>query len=240
LPAGRLGVDYPRDIQPILDRHCVKCHDLREPKGGIVLSGDVTRTFCRSYETLSKHNRDRGHSIHPGPTKAVAPVITYVAQPIAPRSSGAHGSRLFKKHIFGNHHDVKLTDEETRTLALWVDLNLPYYEGWTQKRFVGGRNLDLTRECRDGIMAVMKRRCMDCHAKRTIGLAVGKTVNLTRPELSPILRAALAAEAGGTAKDKMVVFRSKQDPDYQKILATIVKARQTVPVACRACSAGPG
>lgn len=240
LSDGRFGVDYPRDIQPIFDRHCVKCHDLREPKGGIVLCGDVTRTFCRSYETLSKHNRDRGHSMHPGPTKAIVPVITYVAKAIAPRTSGAYGSPLFKKHVFGNHHDAKLSAEEIRTLALWVDLNLPYYEGWTQKRYGGGRNIDLVRDCRDTITEVMKRRCMDCHAKRAIGLDVGKTVNLTRPELSPILRAALAPEAGGTAKDKMIVFKSRQDPDYQKILSAIMKTRQSVPVACRECDAGPG
>jgi hypothetical protein len=32
--------DFPRDIQPILDRHCVKCHDFSNPSGGVVLAGD--------------------------------------------------------------------------------------------------------------------------------------------------------------------------------------------------------
>jgi hypothetical protein len=44
---------YVREIQPVLDKHCVKCHDFGK-KGGekLILSGDRTLTFNFSYEEL--------------------------------------------------------------------------------------------------------------------------------------------------------------------------------------------
>ncbi|MCP4589641.1 MAG: hypothetical protein GY842_02755, partial [bacterium] len=32
--------DYPRHIQPILDRHCISCHSAEKPSGRVVLTGD--------------------------------------------------------------------------------------------------------------------------------------------------------------------------------------------------------
>ena len=51
--------DFPRDIQPILDRHCVECHDYRAtPRGGprdggVVLTGDRGPMYSHSYYTLT-------------------------------------------------------------------------------------------------------------------------------------------------------------------------------------------
>ena len=33
-------LDFPRDIQPILDRHCLACHDLGRRGGALILTGD--------------------------------------------------------------------------------------------------------------------------------------------------------------------------------------------------------
>jgi|GEM_PF-4242948 len=43
---------YPRDIQPILDRHCLPCHDGTRREGGVVLDGDMDAWFSQSYVTL--------------------------------------------------------------------------------------------------------------------------------------------------------------------------------------------
>ena len=40
--------DFPRDIQPILDRHCLKCHDLDHRKANLELTGDRSRFSGRS------------------------------------------------------------------------------------------------------------------------------------------------------------------------------------------------
>ena len=48
-------LDFPRDIQPILSRHCVKCHNHKDRKGGGVLAGDRGPVFSHSYYTLLQH-----------------------------------------------------------------------------------------------------------------------------------------------------------------------------------------
>ena len=45
--------DFPRDIQPILDRHCVRCHDYDRRDGGVVLCGDRGPFFSHSFWTLT-------------------------------------------------------------------------------------------------------------------------------------------------------------------------------------------
>ena len=51
--------DFPRDVQPILDRHCVACHDYEGSEqggpmaGGIILSGDRGPMFSHSYYSLT-------------------------------------------------------------------------------------------------------------------------------------------------------------------------------------------
>ncbi|MCP4378671.1 MAG: hypothetical protein GY794_21160, partial [bacterium] len=44
--------DYPRDIQPILDKHCVKCHSPKKRDGGVILTGDHGPVYSHSYYTL--------------------------------------------------------------------------------------------------------------------------------------------------------------------------------------------
>ena len=44
--------DFPRDIQPILDEHCVKCHNGRERAGGVELTGDRNPMYSMGYYNL--------------------------------------------------------------------------------------------------------------------------------------------------------------------------------------------
>jgi len=44
--------DFPRDIQPIMDEHCVKCHNGRERAGGVELTGDRNPMFSMAYYNL--------------------------------------------------------------------------------------------------------------------------------------------------------------------------------------------
>ena len=45
-------LDYPRDIQPIWDRHCVTCHSSEKPLGHVVLTGDNNEWFSQSYSAI--------------------------------------------------------------------------------------------------------------------------------------------------------------------------------------------
>lgn len=48
----RTVLDYRRDIQPIFDKHCVKCHGKTEPKGGLDLNDRAVAGFTQSYRSL--------------------------------------------------------------------------------------------------------------------------------------------------------------------------------------------
>ena len=45
-------LDFPRDIQPILDRHCVACHCPENRDGNVDLTGDHTAMYSMAYWTM--------------------------------------------------------------------------------------------------------------------------------------------------------------------------------------------
>jgi hypothetical protein len=45
-------IHYAKDVQPILDKHCVTCHNSSDPKADLDLSGEMTTLFNRSYESI--------------------------------------------------------------------------------------------------------------------------------------------------------------------------------------------
>ena len=47
-------LDFPRDIQPILDRHCVSCHNADQLAGDVLLTGDHGPMFSHSYFELTR------------------------------------------------------------------------------------------------------------------------------------------------------------------------------------------
>jgi hypothetical protein len=44
--------DYRRDIQPIFDKHCIRCHGDAKPKAGLDLTGRPSHGFTQSYRSL--------------------------------------------------------------------------------------------------------------------------------------------------------------------------------------------
>jgi hypothetical protein len=110
-------VHYPLDVQPTLDRHCIRCHGGAEPKGGLDLTGEPTTLFCRSYESLI--DKKLVDHIDSDPRDNRIP-----AEP--PLSVGSHRSKVVEV-IRKGHHDVKLDREEFIRLVTWIDANAPYY-----------------------------------------------------------------------------------------------------------------
>jgi hypothetical protein len=49
--------DFPRDIQPILDRHCVECHNNERADAGVNLVSDWGPLFSLSYLAMSGRNK---------------------------------------------------------------------------------------------------------------------------------------------------------------------------------------
>ena len=115
---GPRMVHYARDIQPILDKHCVRCHNDQSPKGDLVLTGELTELWNRSYENLTKkdlvsylHTCGYGSSHVP-----VEPPLTF----------GSHRSVMVER-IRKTPCKSNLTLEEVIRIVTWIDANAPYY-----------------------------------------------------------------------------------------------------------------
>jgi hypothetical protein len=146
--SGQRPIDYVKDVQPIWDKHCVKCHGNEKPKGNLKLTGDMTRYFSTSYEQLIENRRGggrRGAQLLCGPTIGENHPKTGNVHYMPARSFGSHASVLvamlapgkvtlknpklaaLAKKLIAKHKDIKLTREELVRVTNWVDTNAQYY-----------------------------------------------------------------------------------------------------------------
>ncbi len=158
---------YTAEVQPVFDRHCVRCHDFGG-KGAkkLVLAGDRTLGFNVSYMEL-RHKR-----LVKVPGAGPAEI-----QP--PYSWGSHASRLVQVLRKG-HNDVKLDPESFDRIVTWIDVNAPYYPSYasTYPDNLHGRSP------------------LDNRQLATLGKLTGQNLGrqsrvplvcFTRPDVSPVL-----------------------------------------------------
>jgi hypothetical protein len=192
--------DFPRDIQPILDRHCVTCHNYEKRSGKLILTGDHGPIYSHAYVSLMSrdlvsHGRDADGN-----------------KP--PRGIGSSASALMK-HLSGKG-EAKLSLAEVTRVRLWIESGAPYAGTYAA---LGSGMVSVRLE------AGITNRCNSCHHQRN-PIGDGELAfNLTRPEKSLALLAPLAKAAGGygfcVTADKQSVFADTRAPDYVKMLETI-------------------
>ena len=135
---GALGgrpFSFVEVVQPVLDRHCVRCHGKPVSADAPHLSKlDLTGTpegpFTRSYISLCKDRDFWGAGTNPkNAAEALVPRFGARNQiQVTPPGGqyGALGSRLIKLLRQGHYH-VRLTSDDYRRLAAWIDLNAIFY-----------------------------------------------------------------------------------------------------------------
>ena len=214
-------LDFPRDVQPILDRHCVSCHNPDKPDGRVDLCGDKTPMYTISYWTMQTRglvndNRNRPESNHP------------------PYAIGSAVSRLLKL-VDGSHYKAKLSEHETAIVRLWIETSACYPgtyaclgNGFYPVHFTPADHAGMAQRCGEcHIKDVRDRKAGTVKALVFGGRALngrGPLYNISRPDKSLLLKAMLAKEAGGLDLCKKPVFTSTQDPLYQALLARIQDA----------------
>lgn len=237
VPGVPFMIDFPRHIQPILDKHCVKCHNPDKPRGRVLLNGDHASVYSVSYFTLTSLGLvSDGRNLR-GNT--------------APRKVGDSASPLMKM-LDGTHHGAKLTQTEIEMIRNWIHVGAPY-TGTAAALGTGmirPDNLPAGYDsARHQAQVAYRRRCKQCHGnmpilhKYTIAGDNNEgfrnthlAYNLTRLEKSPILLAPLARKAGGWGMQKrnangkpigeiVEIFQDPNDPDYHAILNYIEMGR---------------
>ncbi len=163
---------YIKEVQPVLDKHCVSCHDYNKDEGKqLNLAGDRTNTFNTSYNELWR--KKYINAIGAGP---------HETQPAY--SWGSHTSKIIKV-ILAGHYDVKLTDVEFETIATWIDLNGVYYPRYdtAYPDNLTGRS-PLNNEQIERLSALTGIHFVKLAAHNNNS---GPQVSFDRPELSPCL-----------------------------------------------------
>ncbi|MCF0234482.1 MAG: hypothetical protein HUK22_05830 [Thermoguttaceae bacterium] len=129
---GTQPVNFPELIQPILDEHCVNCHNEPESQaeGAPNLNREPkTRGFYASYANLLSGGFVCAN--FKSETRTI------------PGEFGARASLMYA--MLSDHHDVELSDAERRRIALWLDTTANFYgvyekEG-CEKEYLGQRAL---------------------------------------------------------------------------------------------------
>ncbi len=148
---------FTRDVQPILDKHCLECHNPDREEGGFNISGHWAPLYTIGYAQMSWRrlfgdNRNRAMSN------------------FEPYEIGSGSSRLLKL-IDEGHGGVEMSAKERQLISLWIDAGANY-TGTYAGEFSGGvgyylENRPVHNE-RDwpetkAMQEAITRRCDVCH-----------------------------------------------------------------------------
>jgi len=221
---------YTAEVQPVFDKHCLKCHDYGTEGGKkLLLAGDLTLCFNVSYTEL----RRKGH---------VKVVGAGPADILPPYSWGSHKSRLVER-LRKYSDEGKLDPESFDRVVTWIDINAPYYPSYASSypaNLYGRSPLDGKQ-----LMALSMLVGLNLAAREN-----ADQVNLTRPKLSPclaripdkadpryeealaIIRAGREALAKVPREDmpgaKLLGIEAAREEKYQRLLQAEAEARQAI------------
>ena len=130
------GFSFTREVQPVLDKYCIGCHNDKPRKGtkppDLRLVGK--KGFSQAYRVLQKHVR------RPGPESDY-----HMFPPAEYHASTSPLIQMLKK----GHNNVKLDAEGYERIYAWIDLNVPYYGTWGEFRAIPSGQREKRRKMRE-------------------------------------------------------------------------------------------
>lgn len=116
------AINFEQDIQPILSRACVACHNGERHAGGIDYTANRPDTMWYGSNNPIPFSKSY-FNFHPyfyrqGPETEM--------QVLNPYEYSAYNSEMLRM-LKAGHHGVQLTDEEFRRIYMWLDMNVPYH-----------------------------------------------------------------------------------------------------------------
>ncbi|MHC4546093.1 MAG: HzsA-related protein, partial [Planctomycetota bacterium] len=243
-------LDYRRHIQPILNEHCVRCHNYKQRDGRVALTEDLGITWSLSYYMLLAKGQVADGRNGYGNQK--------------PRTIGSSASELMHK-IDGSHYDVTVTTQQWRTMWMWLESGAPYAGTYAALRN-GAEQVRQGKALAAFHSPVLNVTCRQCHGpgKKAAAIPYGLSneersryqrqrklapherivrdddsrfsahvlLNVSRPDDSPMLLGPLAKSAGGWGTCEHQ-FSSKDDPGYQALLAAMQNGKRQMDQVAR-------
>lgn len=134
-PWGAGPMCFKRVVQPVLDRHCIRCHD-----------GGTDKDHAMDLRGLQQVVAPKGHDADEGPQHLVSDAFLELLKhveyakvggyqgpklPFKPGASGSRASALMKL-LAKDHHGVRLPPADWQALAAWIDCNAPYFGSYDE------------------------------------------------------------------------------------------------------------
>ena len=183
---GLRGFSFIREVQPILDKYCVGCHDGKKNKlnysGEQITHKSTRRNFSHAYLNLT-------HAVPSGATAEQIADMELKANPehpevnwisnmsvptmLPPYTAGAAKSNLIKR-LKAGQGKTGITDQEISTIALWIDLVAPYVGDYLEAHNWSEEEIDFYRLHDD---KRRKARAEDGEAVRELILNYETTTN---------------------------------------------------------------
>lgn len=159
---------FPRDIQPILDKHCVECHNPDREEGGFNCSGHWNPLYTFSYMQMSWRkmfgdNRNR-------------PMSNF-----DPYEIGTGNSELLR--LIENHHEgVNMPEDEQKIIRCWLDAGANYAGTYAANAsgglgyYMQNRNVRNDKDWPEtaAMEEVITRRCDPCHCPTEKDREIGR------------------------------------------------------------------
>ena len=197
--------NYLTEVQPVLDRKCVSCHE-GDTEGGraLDLSGGLGLVFNNSYLELRGKSPVRWEPSVPGRPKPLVKAVDDGPPQVLPAYAwGSTQSRLVDVLLAG-HLEVELEPEELDRIITWIDLNAPYYgsyySAYPDNPF-GRSPLGAGEVGRLSELTGIALGAGNTGAERG-----GSQIDFTRPERSRCLTA-LAAAGGAAYEEALAIVR---------------------------------
>jgi len=245
-------IEYEVTVQPILDKYCTECHSGPNPKANLNLAGDRTTVYNLSYMELTDrmlvHFTPGTGSTHAQPSNDLdeqAPLSR--GSLLSKLTRHIQDPTHCKRQI--SSEEEKMSFEEQLAVFLWIDSNVPFYGHCRQRaptlleeqarQEMAAVHNKRCASCHGNDNPDTKSGLNEHHSTVHVGeyrpgqWGVARSgmrvrhLNLSNPDHSAALQAPLSKSEGGwelcKAADGKPVFVSKDDPDYQKVLASLKK-----------------
>lgn len=156
--------DFLRDIQPILDKHCLECHNHDREEGGFNISGHWGPLYPIGYIQMSWRQLL-------GDNRIILPYAEHSRSNFEPYEIGTGSSRLLKL-IEEGHEGVDMPEAEQKIIRYWLDAGANHAGTYAVNSHgtigyylhsVNVRN-DKDWPETEALVDVMNRRCDRCHA----------------------------------------------------------------------------
>ena len=239
-PSYAGGFSFMRSVQPVLDRHCIKCHGLDKIEGKLDLLGTVeTPRLPKGWMKSKILKVTRSYnSICNAPGQIKIAKFKGETHATRPRDYFAAASKLAPLLLKG-HAKVKFTASQIAPIIDWLDVNAQYCGNYSFNR-IEDRQANPAGE--KALRAWIAKR----FDAKLADQPFAALVNVGRPEASRILNAPLPIAAGGWGQIANG-FKGASDPDYKqavKLVTTSIQPRKhrdingtcgRTPCICESC-----